>query len=250
MRVAEACTRRQNCKLLLCHLPLLLAHTHTHTHTHTQREIGACNMYTHRLARSAHQLLAPKFCWLSLFFYTFLTNDSTRDCMQASLQETERNRSSTVDHLAQLEASLEKETSRAESAVSDCNTLKAALTTAAEEKHVLCHRIQELSELLKTAKRVMLSTWQQDDDVDACTCGKKFTFSERKHHCRTCGQVYCDTCVSRKVMQASSPKPERLCNTYVLYSPLITFLQFCCSMNRLRIPKTSHSSRPTLSYDV
>jgi hypothetical protein len=77
----------------------------------------------------------------------------------------------------------------------------------------LCHRIQELSELLKTAKRVVLSTWQDDEAVNACACGKKFTFAERKHHCRTCGQVYCDTCVSRKVMQASSAKPERLCNT-------------------------------------
>lgn len=131
----------------------------------------------------------------------------------ASLEETERNRSSTVDHLAHLEQLLEKETGRAEAAMSDCNVLRTALTTATSEKHALCHRIQELSELLKTAKSVVLSTWQADADVELCPCGKLFTFSERKHHCRKCGQVYCDACTSRKVLQASSDKLERLCNS-------------------------------------
>mmetsp|Transcript_4443 Transcript_4443/g.11286 ORF Transcript_4443/g.11286 Transcript_4443/m.11286 type:complete len:583 (-) Transcript_4443:100-1848(-) len=131
----------------------------------------------------------------------------------ASLQETERNRSSTVDHLAHLEGQLEKETARAEAAMSDRNMLRNALTTATTEKHALCHRIQELSELLKTAKGVVLSTWQNDATISACTCGKRFTFSERKHHCRKCGQVYCDTCTPRKVLQSCSEKPERLCNS-------------------------------------
>jgi hypothetical protein len=131
----------------------------------------------------------------------------------ASLEETERNRSSTVDHLAHLEALLEKETSRAEAAMSDCNMLRTALTSATSEKHALCNRIQELSELLKTAKGVVLSTWQADGDVDVCSCSKPFTFAERKHHCRKCGQVYCDSCTARKELQASSDKPERLCTS-------------------------------------
>eukprot|EP00038_Savillea_parva_P014825 m.12196 g.12196 ORF g.12196 m.12196 type:complete len:581 (-) comp2919_c0_seq1:22-1764(-) len=131
----------------------------------------------------------------------------------ASLEETEKSRSSTVNHLAHLEALLEKETSRAEQAMSDRNTLRAALSSTTSEKQALCHRIQELSELLKTAKSVLLSTWQADAAVEACSCGKQFSFAERKHHCRKCGQVYCDSCTSRKVLQASSDKPGRMCNS-------------------------------------
>jgi len=34
--------------------------------------------------------------------------------------------------------------------------------------------------------------WIKDDLVESCTnCGIKFTFSERRHHCRNCGHVFC-----------------------------------------------------------
>lgn len=34
--------------------------------------------------------------------------------------------------------------------------------------------------------------WVKDDSVDGCvSCGVRFTFSERRHHCRNCGQVFC-----------------------------------------------------------
>ena len=37
--------------------------------------------------------------------------------------------------------------------------------------------------------------WQNDKDVKACpTCQKKFTLTFRKHHCRLCGQIFCQFC--------------------------------------------------------
>ena len=34
--------------------------------------------------------------------------------------------------------------------------------------------------------------WVKDELVESCTnCGTKFTFSERRHHCRNCGHVFC-----------------------------------------------------------
>lgn len=38
--------------------------------------------------------------------------------------------------------------------------------------------------------------WQSDSDVDQCACGAYFSMFVRKHHCRLCGQVFCNTCTS------------------------------------------------------
>ncbi len=40
--------------------------------------------------------------------------------------------------------------------------------------------------------RGLTDHWVKDDLVESCTnCGVKFTFSERRHHCRNCGHVFC-----------------------------------------------------------
>ena len=34
--------------------------------------------------------------------------------------------------------------------------------------------------------------WMRDEAVDKCMkCGVEFTFTERKHHCRDCGKIFC-----------------------------------------------------------
>ena len=36
--------------------------------------------------------------------------------------------------------------------------------------------------------------WARDDSVSACKCGIRFTKIKRRHHCRSCGGVFCDNC--------------------------------------------------------
>ena len=37
--------------------------------------------------------------------------------------------------------------------------------------------------------------WQDDASVSACsTCGVEFGLSVRRHHCRSCGRIFCDHC--------------------------------------------------------
>ena len=34
--------------------------------------------------------------------------------------------------------------------------------------------------------------WLRDEAVDKCMkCSADFTFTERKHHCRDCGKIFC-----------------------------------------------------------
>ena len=40
--------------------------------------------------------------------------------------------------------------------------------------------------------RVVADHWVKDDGGDSCVaCSVKFSFSERRHHCRNCGQLFC-----------------------------------------------------------
>jgi len=37
--------------------------------------------------------------------------------------------------------------------------------------------------------------WAPDSDVNLCTaCGKSFTITRRRHHCRLCGGIICNRC--------------------------------------------------------
>ncbi|UJR36629.1 hypothetical protein I4U23_029349 [Adineta vaga] len=57
------------------------------------------------------------------------------------------------------------------------------------------------------------STWMKDEDVkDCCQCKKEFSQLRRKHHCRNCGQIFCETCAGTKFPLPSSNKPVRVCD--------------------------------------
>ncbi|CAF1300218.1 unnamed protein product [Didymodactylos carnosus] len=58
------------------------------------------------------------------------------------------------------------------------------------------------------------STWVKDEDVKECNqCRKDFNpLSRRKHHCRQCGNVFCEACASTRLSLPSSNKPVRVCD--------------------------------------
>ncbi|CAF1668430.1 unnamed protein product [Rotaria magnacalcarata] len=58
-----------------------------------------------------------------------------------------------------------------------------------------------------------LSTWMKDEDVkECCQCKKEFSSLRRKHHCRSCGQIFCESCAGTKLPLPSSNKPVRVCD--------------------------------------
>jgi len=57
--------------------------------------------------------------------------------------------------------------------------------------------------------------WVPDDQVTECTkCHNPFTVTNRRHHCRACGQVYCNDCSKEKLMLAELgyKEPVRVCD--------------------------------------
>jgi len=52
--------------------------------------------------------------------------------------------------------------------------------------------------------------WMKDSSRDSCmSCGLQFTVLERKHHCRTCGGIFCASCTDTPA--AYSDKSTRWC---------------------------------------
>jgi hypothetical protein len=42
------------------------------------------------------------------------------------------------------------------------------------------------------------AVWQNDNEAKVCLeCGIKFTFFNRKHHCRKCGKIFCNSCCGK-----------------------------------------------------
>ena len=51
-------------------------------------------------------------------------------------------------------------------------------------------------ELVKQSGR----KWKDDSEVVSCTsCSQAFSLTNRKHHCRNCGDIFCKDCSSKQV---------------------------------------------------
>ncbi|GAB6019627.1 hypothetical protein CHUAL_001189 [Chamberlinius hualienensis] len=63
--------------------------------------------------------------------------------------------------------------------------------------------------------RAVADHWVKDEGVDSCTaCNVKFSFSERRHHCRNCGQLFCSRCsrFESEIKRLHITRPVRVCS--------------------------------------
>ncbi|XP_075065892.1 RUN and FYVE domain-containing protein 1-like [Mixophyes fleayi] len=72
-------------------------------------------------------------------------------------------------------------------------------------------KMEDIKEVNKALKG---HSWLKDDEAIGCKqCNKEFSISRRKHHCRNCGDIFCNTCSSNELSLPSYPKPVRVCDT-------------------------------------
>lgn len=51
------------------------------------------------------------------------------------------------------------------------------------------------------------------DGIQCQSCGSAFSFSNRKHHCRACGQIFCSQCCNKKTAVLGHKHPVLVCNS-------------------------------------
>ncbi|XP_011156885.2 RUN and FYVE domain-containing protein 2 isoform X3 [Solenopsis invicta] len=56
-------------------------------------------------------------------------------------------------------------------------------------------------------------TWANDRMVTQCKgCSREFNMTRRKHHCRNCGNIFCNACSDNTTVLPNSAKPVRVCD--------------------------------------
>ncbi|KTG39166.1 hypothetical protein cypCar_00000434 [Cyprinus carpio] len=71
-------------------------------------------------------------------------------------------------------------------------------------------KMEDFKEVNKALKG---HAWLKDDEATRCKqCQKEFSISRRKHHCRNCGDIYCNSCSSNELALPSYPRPVRVCD--------------------------------------
>ncbi|XP_072252095.1 RUN and FYVE domain-containing protein 1 [Leuresthes tenuis] len=71
-------------------------------------------------------------------------------------------------------------------------------------------KMEDFKEVNKALKG---HAWLKDDEATHCKqCQKEFSISRRKHHCRNCGDIYCNGCSSNELALPSYPRPVRVCD--------------------------------------
>lgn len=72
----------------------------------------------------------------------------------------------------------------------------------------------EVENLRENSAVFLDSQWMDSKQIKSCAlCQQSFSVTRRKHHCRLCGHVFCQTCSDNKMELASSSKPVRVCDT-------------------------------------
>ncbi|XP_034043338.1 LOW QUALITY PROTEIN: RUN and FYVE domain-containing protein 2 [Thalassophryne amazonica] len=87
---------------------------------------------------------------------------------------------------------------------------------ALEELGSKLSEIQLKIEDIKEANKALQGgqVWLKDKEASRCKlCEKEFSISRRKHHCRNCGEIFCNGCSDNELPLPASPKPVRVCDT-------------------------------------
>lgn len=116
------------------------------------------------------------------------------------------------------------------------------------ESKLLADEMREAGGLLK---------WKSDKEFSHCkSCAKEFSLTRRKHHCRSCGEIFCGQC-SDNVMELASVRNHFYSNSYfkrirnlirlaLQSSKAVRVCDTCYGKGLVRFNTTNSSSGPSV----
>ncbi|XP_078267620.1 RUN and FYVE domain-containing protein 1 isoform X2 [Rhinoraja longicauda] len=137
-----------------------------------------------------------------------------RQSLQLQLQQ-ERDATSQLKTQLHQRSGLEKEMQR-------LHDEKKELQKICEEQEQALHEMGihlsqsklKMEDIKEVNKALKGNAWLKDDEATSCKqCEKEFSISRRKHHCRNCGDIFCNNCSSNELALPSYPKPVRVCDS-------------------------------------
>eukprot|EP00050_Salpingoeca_kvevrii_P011448 m.15446 g.15446 ORF g.15446 m.15446 type:complete len:841 (-) comp3437_c0_seq1:151-2673(-) len=136
-----------------------------------------------------------------------------RESLQSDIAK-EKERSALVDT---LQASLDKLTIKHDMLQNKYDVLHKSYEeqekTIVEMAESLSQNAMKAHDMERAQQLEMQKQWVDEKDVTECKlCSKSFGISRRKHHCRNCGDVFCNDCSDNKMPLPSSAKPVRVCD--------------------------------------
>ncbi|KNC80501.1 hypothetical protein SARC_07143, partial [Sphaeroforma arctica JP610] len=121
-----------------------------------------------------------------------------------------------VRQLTQVGAGLKKCVEERET---ECELMKQKLASLEIELSESVTANMELVERLSMVTKSLAShsptgrQWVKDELVQGCVeCGRVFSLTKRRHHCRYCGKIFCHACSEYRRLLPGGCKMERVCN--------------------------------------
>ncbi|XP_078006872.1 RUN and FYVE domain-containing protein 2 isoform X2 [Phascolarctos cinereus] len=72
----------------------------------------------------------------------------------------------------------------------------------------------KIEDIKEANKALQGQVWLKDEEATHCKlCETEFSLSKRRHHCRNCGEIFCNACSDNELPLPSSPKPVRVCDS-------------------------------------
>ncbi|XP_075389494.1 RUN and FYVE domain-containing protein 2 isoform X2 [Tenrec ecaudatus] len=137
-----------------------------------------------------------------------------RQTLQEALQKEKdalshlRNETQQIISLKKEFLNLQDENQQLKKTYHDQEQALQELGTKLRESKLKIEDIQEANKALQGL------VWLKDEEATHCKlCEKEFSLSKRKHHCRNCGEIFCNACSDNELPLPSSPKPVRVCDS-------------------------------------
>ncbi|XP_059168703.1 RUN and FYVE domain-containing protein 2-like [Physella acuta] len=164
-------------------------------------------------ARKLGQVIAEKDQKRSALETSLQIEREWRTTVQSNYEQVKDKLAQTQMEMAQLK-DLKRDYSeliaRHEELEGKCQEQESALAELGSHLSESKLKVEDLREATAMQRE---AHWASDVTATHCKqCSKEFSLARRKHHCRSCGDIYCAECSNNKMPLPSSSKPVRVCD--------------------------------------